>query len=97
LKSTNVANPLLSLPLAFAACSSRFILIRRMIGIMMDVNNISEHLSSLKQEMSDLRVATARYWNRKEHTPLDKSAFALRHDRLVQSKQELADMMKRCA
>ena len=68
-----------------------------MIVIMMDVNYISERLSSLKNEMSDLRGTNARYWNRKGHTPLQKSASALRHDRLVEIKLELADMMKRCA
>jgi hypothetical protein len=71
--------------------------IRRMIVVMMDANYISERLSSLKNEMSDLRVTNAQYWNRKGHTTLQKSASALRHARLVQIKQELADMMKRCA
>jgi len=41
--------------------------------------------------MSDLRVANARYWSRKEHTALDKSASALRQQRLIQIKLELAD------
>ena len=71
--------------------------IRRMIVIMIDANYISERLSSLKNEMSDLRVTNARYSNRKDHTGLQKSASALRHDRLVKIKLELADMMKRCA
>ena len=31
------------------------------------------------------------------HTTLQKSASGLRHDRLVEIKRELADMMKRCA
>ena len=47
-------------------------------GAMIDANHISERLASLKLEMSDLRVANARYWNRKEHTALDKQASALR-------------------
>jgi hypothetical protein len=64
--------------------------IRRMIVIMMDANYISERLSSLKNEMNDLRGTNARYWNRKVHTPLQKSASALRHDRLVEIKLELA-------
>ncbi len=41
-------------------------------GAMIDANHISERLASLKLEMSDLRVANARYWNRKEHPALDK-------------------------
>ena len=68
-----------------------------MIIVIMDPNHISERLASLKNEMSDLRVANARYWNRKGHTSLQKSASALRHDRLVEIKLELLDMMKRCA
>ena len=73
------------------------IFIRRMIVVIMDVNHISERLSSLKNETSDLRGTNARYWNRKGHTPLQKSASALRYYRLVEIKLELADMMKRCA
>jgi hypothetical protein len=65
--------------------------------IMLDANYISERLSNLKNEMSDLGGSNARYWKRKSHTPLQKSASALRHDRLVEIKLELADMMKRCA
>jgi hypothetical protein len=71
--------------------------IRRIIVVMMDANYISERLSSLRNEMSDLRVTNARYWNRRSHTTLQKSASGLRHDRLVEIKRELADMMKRCA
>jgi hypothetical protein len=68
-----------------------------MIVITMDANHISERLSSLKNEMRDLRVANALYCNRRAHTPLQKSASVLRHDRLVEIKLELADLMKRCA
>ena len=64
---------------------------------MMDANYISERLSSLKKEMSDISRTNARYWNRKGHTSLQKSASALRHDRLVEIKLELSDMMKRSA
>ena len=71
--------------------------LRRMIVVMMDANHISERLSSLKNEMSDLRVTNALYCNRKGYTALQKSASALRRDRLVEIKLELADLMKRCA
>ena len=64
---------------------------------MMDANHISERLSSLKNEMSELRVTNALYCNRKGSTTLEKSASALRHRRLVEIKLELADLMKRCA
>jgi hypothetical protein len=65
--------------------------------LMMDANYISERLSSMRQEMSDLRVTTARYWSKNQHTALDKSAHALGQGRLLQIKRELSDMMKRCA
>ena len=68
-----------------------------MIAGMMDANYISERLSSLKNEMSNLRVANALYSNRNGHTALQKSASVLRRDRLVEIKLELADLMKRCA
>jgi hypothetical protein len=71
--------------------------IRRMIVIMMDANHISERLSSLKNERSDLRVANALYCNRKGYTALEKTASALRRERLVEIKLELTDLMKRCA
>ena len=67
------------------------------VELMIDANHISERLASLKLKMSDLRVANVRYWSRKEHTALDKSARALRPQRLILIKLELADMRKRCA
>jgi len=45
---------------------------------MMDANYISERLGSMRQEISDLRVTTARYWSKSQHTALEKSAFTLR-------------------
>jgi hypothetical protein len=71
--------------------------IRRMIVIMMDANQVSKRLASMRQEMSDLGTSNARYWSKSSHTALEKSASALRHDRLVEIKLELSDMMKRCA
>jgi hypothetical protein len=64
---------------------------------MLDANYISERLACLKQEMSDLRISNARYWSKKEHTALNKSASALRQSRLLEIKRELADMLKRSA
>ncbi len=43
---------------------------------MMDANYISERLGSMRQEISDLRVTTARYWSKDQRTALEKSAFA---------------------
>ena len=64
---------------------------------MMDANHISERLASMRLEISDLRVINARYWVKAQHTVLDKSAHALREGRLLGIKQELSDMIKRCA
>jgi hypothetical protein len=71
--------------------------IERMIVVMLDANYISERLSTLKQELSDLRVINARYWSRTAHSALEKSARALHQERLLHIKRELSDLMKRCA
>jgi len=63
----------------------------------MDANHILERLAIMRQEISDLTVINARYWVKSPHTALDKSAHALRQGRLLGIKQELSDMMKRCA
>ena len=65
--------------------------------VMMDANHISERIASLKNEMSELRVTNALYLTRKGYTTLEKSASALRHRRLAEIKQEVADLMKCCA
>jgi hypothetical protein len=68
-----------------------------MIVVMMDTNHISERLASMRQVMDEIRVINARYWVKSRHTTLDKSAHALREGRLLGIRQELSDMMKRCA
>jgi len=70
---------------------------KRMIVVMLEANYIAERLSSLKQELSDLRVTNARYWSRSTHTASEKSARALHQERLLHIKRELSDLMKRCA
>jgi hypothetical protein len=65
--------------------------------LMIDANYISERINSIKKEMSDLKVTTAHYWSRSQHTPLEKSAFALGKGRLSEMKRELSDLMKRRA
>jgi|ERR1022692_704932 hypothetical protein len=42
---------------------------------MMDANHISERLNTIRQEISDLRVTTAQYWSKSQHTVLEKSAM----------------------
>ena len=68
-----------------------------MIVIMMDANHISERLASMRKAISDVRDINTRYWVKSQHTALDKSAHALREGRLLGIKQELSEMMKRCA
>ena len=67
---------------------------QRMIKVMMDANHISERLVSMRQEISDLKVMNAQYWVKRAHTALEKSAHALREERLLGIKQELSIMMK---
>jgi hypothetical protein len=64
---------------------------------MMDAKYISERLADMRREMNELKVTNARYCVKSLHTALDKSAHALRRGRLLGIKQELSDMMKRCA
>ena len=68
-----------------------------MIVVMTEVNHISERLVSMRQAIRDIRVINARYWVKSQHTALDKSAYALREGCLLGIKQELSEMMKRCA
>ncbi|PYV79522.1 MAG: hypothetical protein DMG96_03795 [Acidobacteria bacterium] len=60
-----------------------------------EMTYISEHLSSLRQEITDLRNMNARYASKSEHGPLDQSAFEVRTNRLQQIKQELSNMLDR--
>ncbi len=56
---------------------------------------ISEHLSSLRQEIVDLRDLNARFTEKGEHTALDQTALELRTNRLREIKQELSKMLNR--
>lgn len=56
---------------------------------------VSERLSSLRQEIANLRNLNARYSERSEHSPMDQSAVELRANRLLQIKQELAKILDR--
>lgn len=66
--------------------------IRRIIE---EMTYISEHLSSLRQEITDLRNMNARYSAKSEHGPLDQSALEVRTTRLLQIKKELSNMLDR--
>ncbi len=54
---------------------------------------ISEHLSSLRQEITTLRDMNARYSEKSEHGPIDQSALELRANRLLAIKQELSKIL----
>jgi hypothetical protein len=66
--------------------------IRRMIEVM---TYLLEHLSSLRQEITDLRNMNASYSAKSEHGPLDQSALETRTNRLLQIKKELSIMLER--
>jgi type I site-specific restriction endonuclease len=56
---------------------------------------IAEHLSNLRQEITDLRNLNAKYSNKSEHGPVDQSALEIRTNRLREIKQELSTMLER--
>jgi hypothetical protein len=56
---------------------------------------ISEHLTSLRQEIADLRNLNARFSEKTGHTDLDQAALELRTNRLREIKQELSKMLNR--
>jgi hypothetical protein len=58
---------------------------------------ISEHLTSLRQEIADLRNQNAQLSARGGHTPADQTTLELRSNRLREIKQELAQMLNRPA
>ena len=56
---------------------------------------ILEHLSSLRQEITDLRNINARAASRSADTPIDQSAMEMRANRLAEIKKELSQMLNR--
>lgn len=56
---------------------------------------ITEHLISLRQEITDLRNLNARFTEKGERTALDQTALELRTNRLREIKQELSQMLNR--
>jgi hypothetical protein len=63
--------------------------------MMQHVTILADHLSSLRQEIARLQNMNAHYANKTERSPLDESALELRTVRLLQIKEELANMMER--
>ena len=62
---------------------------------MKEMPYITEHLSSLRQEIADLRNLNARFAEKGGNSPLDQTALELRTNRLREIKQELASMLNR--
>ena len=56
---------------------------------------ISEHLSSLRQEITDLRNLNTRFTEKGDHTAVDQTTLELRTNRLREIKQELSKMLNR--
>jgi hypothetical protein len=56
---------------------------------------LSEHLSSLRHEITDLRNMNVLYAQQSQHSPVERTASNVRESRLVQIKQELAKMRNR--
>jgi hypothetical protein len=56
---------------------------------------ISERLSSLRQEIADLRNLNARFSEKGGHNALDQTALELRTNRLREIKQELSKILNR--
>ena len=54
---------------------------------------LTEHLTSLRQEISDLRKLNAVCAEKSEHSVLDQSAIELRTNRLREIKLELSRML----
>jgi hypothetical protein len=56
---------------------------------------ISEHLSSLRQEIADLRTLNAQISQKGAHSAVDQTALELRTTRLREIKQELSKILNR--
>jgi len=68
---------------------------RELCGIMKDMPYILEHLTSLRQEITDLRNMNARSAVRTADSQIDQSAVEMRANRLVEIKKELSQMLNR--
>ena len=56
---------------------------------------ITEHLSGLRQEISDLQSMNKRYAGKRVHSEVEQTALDLRTNRLREIKQELSKMLDR--
>ena len=76
-----------------------FIRAIRKSGMMdfMDLVDVTHRLVGLRQEIRDLQDMNSRFQDRESHSHTDNSAQEQRRLRLVQIKDELADMKRRQA
>ena len=63
--------------------------------MMQHVTYLADHLSSLRLEIAHLQNMNTHYAKKNEHSPLDESALEMRTVRLLQIKEELANMLLR--
>jgi len=63
----------------------------------MDLVDVTQRLGGLRQEVRDLEDMNSQYQDRDSHSQTDKSSLEQRRLRLVQIKDELADMKRRQA
>jgi hypothetical protein len=59
-----------------------------------NVSYISDRVTTLRQEIRELRDLSARYRSQPEHTQADQSAYELQQLRLLHLKHELCDLLK---
>ena len=67
----------------------------RICGKIKSMPYILEHLSSLRQEITDLRNMNARFTGKGADSQIDQSAVEMRANRLVEIKKELSQMLNR--
>jgi hypothetical protein len=65
------------------------------MGYDQDMPYILEHLTSLRQEITDLRNMNAHASARTADSQIDQSAVEMRANRLVEIKKELSQMLNR--
>src|SRR5208337_5012848 len=65
------------------------------LGYDQDMPLLLEHLTSLRQEITDLRNMNARSTNRSADSQIDQSAVEMRANRLLEIKKELSQMLNR--
>jgi hypothetical protein len=65
------------------------------LGYHQEMPLLLEHLTSLRQEITDLRNMNARSANRTADSQIDQSAVEMRANRLLEIKKELSQMLNR--